>query len=360
MLPLLTAISTVLDAIRVGGHRGLPRLRHPARRDPRAEVPRPRLRRRPRLRQRVGPPGRRGARVFRLQRAIQERGFHTYRYSGAAFRIDVKEGDGVVRGLDVFAGFIDESAGGSRLYLMGEVGADFRREWVYPRHVLHAGGPHVPGPGRARSVCSRRCTARAGRCPTRRSSSRRPSGPSASSPAGSAVRRPTGPPGSAPTAVLAASCPTAKPSPLARKAASSCSSGGTVIDVGAGRGADSLWLARQGLSVRAYDYVPSAAQAVQQAADGRGPRPRRADAQPQRVAHGAGRGCPDVPRRGAAGDDRPPHGRRDQPLRRAVAGAVRVDVAARRRPALPRRVDRGRAARPTGSSRCRSTRSLAS
>ena len=39
-----------------------------------------------------------------------------------------------------------------------------------------------------------------------------------------------------------------------------------MIDVGAGRGADSLWLARQGLSVRAYDYVPSAAQAVQQAA----------------------------------------------------------------------------------------------
>ena len=47
---------------------------------------------------------------FRLQRAVQERGFHTYRYSGAAFRIDVKEGDGVVRGLDVFAGFIDETS----------------------------------------------------------------------------------------------------------------------------------------------------------------------------------------------------------------------------------------------------------
>ena len=60
--------------------------------------------------------------------------------------------------------------------------------------------------------------------------------------------------------------PTGKPSPLARKAASYLSSGGTVIDLGAGRGADSLWLARQGLSVRAYDYVPSAAQAVQQAA----------------------------------------------------------------------------------------------
>jgi hypothetical protein len=37
---------------------------------------------------------------FRLQRVIHERGFRTYRYSGAAFRVDVVEGDGVIRGLD--------------------------------------------------------------------------------------------------------------------------------------------------------------------------------------------------------------------------------------------------------------------
>ncbi len=79
---------------------------------------------------------------FRLQRAVQECGFHTYRYSGAAFRIDVKEGDGVVRGLDVFAGFIDDG----RLYLMGEVGADFRREWVYPTTVCTLEGHTFPAP----------------------------------------------------------------------------------------------------------------------------------------------------------------------------------------------------------------------
>ena len=39
-----------------------------------------------------------------------------------------------------------------------------------------------------------------------------------------------------------------------------------MIDVGAGRGADSLWLARRGLRVQAYDYVPSAADAVRAAA----------------------------------------------------------------------------------------------
>jgi SAM-dependent methyltransferase len=34
--------------------------------------------------------------------------------------------------------------------------------------------------------------------------------------------------------------------------------GAEVLDVGAGRGGDSLWLARQGISVTAYDYVPGA------------------------------------------------------------------------------------------------------
>ena len=49
---------------------------------------------------------------FRLQRVIHERGFRTYRYSGAAFRVDVVEGDGVVRGLDVFGGLRRRVAAG--------------------------------------------------------------------------------------------------------------------------------------------------------------------------------------------------------------------------------------------------------
>ena len=58
---------------------------------------------------------------FRLQRAIAERGMETYRYSGAAFRVRVEEGDGIPRGLDVFGGFLDAG----RLYHMGEGGPEF-------------------------------------------------------------------------------------------------------------------------------------------------------------------------------------------------------------------------------------------
>jgi SAM-dependent methyltransferase len=47
-----------------------------------------------------------------------------------------------------------------------------------------------------------------------------------------------------------------RPSPLARLVHDSAVElDAEVLDVGAGRGADALWLARQGLSVTAYDYV---------------------------------------------------------------------------------------------------------
>jgi SAM-dependent methyltransferase len=47
-----------------------------------------------------------------------------------------------------------------------------------------------------------------------------------------------------------------RPSPLARRAHRAATElGAEVLDVGAGRGADSLWLARRGHRVTAYDYV---------------------------------------------------------------------------------------------------------
>ena len=53
------------------------------------------------------------------------------------------EGDGVVRGLDVFAGFIDDG----RLYLMGEIGAPTSAAtWVYPLGTVHPRGPSFPAP----------------------------------------------------------------------------------------------------------------------------------------------------------------------------------------------------------------------
>jgi SAM-dependent methyltransferase len=49
------------------------------------------------------------------------------------------------------------------------------------------------------------------------------------------------------------------PSVLAKQAARAARElGADVLDVGAGRGSDSLWLAEQGLAVTAYDYVPRA------------------------------------------------------------------------------------------------------
>ena len=202
---------------------------------------------------------------FRLQRVIHERGFRTYRYSGAAFRVDVVEGDGAVRGLDVFGGYVDESPQGQRLYLMGEVGADYRREWVYPTTTCTLEGQPFPAP----AVPERLLEAMYGpswavpdpafQFKTSDRTVRQLSGWFR----GTSVNRSawernySGNRGQ---------LPTSKPSRVARKAARRLADGGTVIDVGAGRGADSLWLARRGLRVQAYDYVPSAADAVRAAA----------------------------------------------------------------------------------------------
>lgn len=65
---------------------------------------------------------------FNLQRALMERGYPVTRYSGAAFKVDVRESDGSVRGLDVFGGFMLDG----KLHLMGEIITPFRSEWVLP------------------------------------------------------------------------------------------------------------------------------------------------------------------------------------------------------------------------------------
>ena len=141
---------------------------------------------------------------------------------------------------------------------MGEIGADFQRDWVYPRRTCTLEGQPFPAP----AVPERWLEAMYGpawavpdpafQFTTADRTVRQLSGWFRGTSTNRAAweRAYSGARGK---------LPTGKPSPLARKAASYLSSGGTVIDLGAGRGADSLWLARQGLSVRAYDYVPSAA-----------------------------------------------------------------------------------------------------
>jgi len=131
---------------------------------------------------------------FRLQRRLAERGYRITRYSGIAFKVDVVEGDGSVRGLDVFGGFLSHGS----LYLMGEVGAPFQREWIFPLGTCTLEGRVLPAP----ADTDRFLTATYGadwRVPTRRTGSARRSRHTAGSTAGSAAPASSGRPGTVPT-----------------------------------------------------------------------------------------------------------------------------------------------------------------
>src|ERR1700710_57412 len=62
--------------------------------------------------------------------------------SGAAFKVEVIEGDGSVRGLDVFGGFLADG----QLFLMGEISTPFRREWLFPLRPPTLEGRVLPAP----------------------------------------------------------------------------------------------------------------------------------------------------------------------------------------------------------------------
>lgn len=194
---------------------------------------------------------------FRLQRGIIDRGYPTHRYSGAAFKVDVAEADGFVRGLDVFGGFFDDG----RLYLMGEVGQDFRREWIFPLgtctlhdrvlpapaaperllEAIYGPGWRVPDPAfqfekdphtQAQLNGWFRGTQVGLRQWDRLYSTRR------------------------------RKMPRGGPSALARLAHKELAPDVHVLDVGAGRGRDARFLTRHGRTVTAYDYLPAASTAV--------------------------------------------------------------------------------------------------
>ena len=50
----------------------------------------------------------------------------------------------MTRGLDVFGGFLD----GGRLHLMGEIGTEFERDWIYPLGTAELAGRTMPVPAR--------------------------------------------------------------------------------------------------------------------------------------------------------------------------------------------------------------------
>ncbi len=202
---------------------------------------------------------------YRLQRAVNARGFATYRYSGAAFRIDVAESDGSVRGLDLFGGFHD----GGRLYLMGEVGVDYDESWLYPFTTCTLAGREYPAPARPEKLLeamygpSWRVPDPAFKFETPRSTTHRLNGWFRGM---TAFRREW----ERALLGIGGKTPPAEPSDLARYVAAQAPAGARVLDVGAGLGKDALWLAGQGRSVRAYDYVPRASRGALHGATKRG------------------------------------------------------------------------------------------
>jgi hypothetical protein len=188
---------------------------------------------------------------FRLQREVNAQGFETVRYSGAAFKILVPEADGFRRGLDVFGGFLDHG----RLYLMGEVGVSFERDWLYPLGTAQLEGLDVPVPARPEKLLEA-MYGPGWRTPDPAFKFETPQSTKAALNAWFRGLRPHFSDWQRRFALRKFDLPQRGPSVSARHVRKIArETGATVLDVGAGRGADSLWLARSGVPVIAYDYV---------------------------------------------------------------------------------------------------------
>ncbi|MDQ6686937.1 MAG: class I SAM-dependent methyltransferase [Actinomycetota bacterium] len=198
---------------------------------------------------------------FELQRALTEAGYRINRYSGAAFKVDVIEGDGSVRGLDVFAGFLRDG----RLYLMGEIGEPFEEDWIYPLGTTTLEGRTLPAPAKP----DRLLEATYGRCwrvpdpayrfTTPDSTARRLNGWFR----GIRVHRNEW---DRRYSTVRMELPPPEPSDLAQYLVERQGLPERLVDLGAGRGGDARWFAQQGVSVTALDFVPWSSRAVQLAA----------------------------------------------------------------------------------------------
>ena len=147
------------------------------------------------------------------------------------------------------------SSSSGHLALLGEIWAPFEREWIFPLGTVTLEGRTLPAPARPRAAARRRCTAPAGRCPTRPSSyekDRRPrSAASTSGSAAPALNRPQLGPPLRPRAPAAAVPAAARPRRAPARARGPRHVG---LDVGCGRGRDVRWLAKQGRPAVGLDY----------------------------------------------------------------------------------------------------------
>ncbi|MBO9521656.1 MAG: hypothetical protein J7518_08975 [Nocardioidaceae bacterium] len=208
---------------------------------------------------------------FALQRFLGERGYDTQRYSGIAFKVDVIEADGSRRGLDVFGGFIAPAVGGrpATLYLMGEVGAPFEKEWIFPLGTTTLEGRTLPAPARPEKLLEAmygpgwKVPDPAFKFETPRSVVRRLDGWFR----GIRVHRNDW---DRRFSTLRNTLPTDAPSDLAQYVVDQEGVPAQLVDLGAGRAGDALWFARQGSSVTALDFVPWASAAAQRVARAEG------------------------------------------------------------------------------------------
>lgn len=189
---------------------------------------------------------------FQLQRRLADMGYAISRYSAAAFKVDVIEADGAVRGLDVFGGFLHEG----HLVLMGEIRTPFERDWIFPLGTTTLEGRDLPAPADTDKFLaatygpSWRVPDPAFHFETPRSTHRRLNGWFR----GTRVMRTewdrTWSRG------YRSGAPPEDPNPLARWVLEQEPDAAQVIDVGCGRGGDVRWLARQGTPALGLDFAP--------------------------------------------------------------------------------------------------------
>ena len=196
---------------------------------------------------------------FRLQRALVGLGYRITRYSALAFKVDVDEGDGVVRGLDVFGGFLMDG----HLHLMGEIREPVRGVVDLPARHHHARGAHLPGARRPGQAAHRDVRARGAR-PTRRSSSRRPPRRCAGSTAGSAACGSAGPVGPDLLPRAQGACP--EPSPFVQWVAAASRTPRRTSTSAAAAAPTCLRMAERGVPSFGLDFQPRSYAAAQQRA----------------------------------------------------------------------------------------------
>jgi hypothetical protein len=203
---------------------------------------------------------------FRLQRHLKERGYAVDRYSASAFKVDVVEADGTVRGLDVFGGYFLDG----RLYLMGEIGTPFEEEWIFPLGTCTLAGRTLPAPARPEKLLEAtygpgwKVPDPAFHFETPRTTHRRLNGWFR----GNRVFRNEW--DARYSGGVRDKVPSGGPSALAEFVRAEEDDIGLLVDLGAGRGGDALWFARQGVATMTLDYAHGASNGVRRVAEQEG------------------------------------------------------------------------------------------